>query len=205
MDNKVCTKCGINKNIIEYNIHKQTNTGYATWCKTCTNQYLKLYREKNKERLKIKAETYRKNNPEKMKTYYQRNYEKHRETIIKRKVTSNNKRRKVRKQNDPAYKMQCNLRRRMLLAVNGKRKMSSTFDLIGCTPEFLKDYLESKFSTGMNWDNYGYEGWHIDHILPCSSFDLTDPEQQKKCFHYTNLQPLWAKDNMSKGDNISFK
>lgn len=176
MDAKICTSCKKEKSINEYHKKRQTNTGYSYVCKECM-------RIKNKK-------------------YYKKYYEKHKDKIIKCKIISNNKRRKVRKQNDPAYKMQCNLRRRMLLAVNGKRKMSSTFDLIGCTPEFLKDYLKSKFSTGMSWDNYGYEGWHIDHILPCSSFDLTDPEQQKKCFHYTNLQPLWAKDNMSKGDNI---
>ena len=54
----------------------------------------------------------------------------------------------------------------------------------------------------MTWENHGRYGWHIDHIMPCSSFDLTDPEQQKKCFHYTNLQPLWAHENMSKGAKI---
>jgi HNH endonuclease. len=51
----------------------------------------------------------------------------------------------------------------------------------------------------MSWDNYGRDGWHIDHIRPCASFDLTDPEQQRQCFHYTNLQPLWAADNIRKG------
>lgn len=203
MDNKVCTKCGINKKITEYNVHKQTNTGYATWCKVCTNEYIKLYREKNKEKCKQRYQNYIINNREKMRGYYKTYYEKHREKIIKRKVISNNKRRKIRKQQDLAYKIQCNLRRRMLLAVQGRRKISSTFDLIGCSSEFLKQYLESKFSTGMSWNNYGYKGWHIDHILPCSSFDLTNPEQQKKCFHYSNLQPLWAKDNMTKGDTIS--
>ena len=61
------------------------------------------------------------------------------------------------------------------------------------------DHLEKQFQPGMSWDNHGYDGWHVDHIRPCASFDLTDEEQVRKCFHYTNLQPLWAKDNLRKG------
>jgi hypothetical protein len=65
--------------------------------------------------------------------------------------------------------------------------------------EQLRQHLEAQFTDGMSWDNYGRDGWHIDHIRPCASFDLTDPEQQRQCFHYTNLQPLWAADNIRKG------
>jgi len=70
-------------------------------------------------------------------------------------------------------------------------------DLIGESPQFVKNYLTLKFTDGMSWENHGK--WHIDHIKPCCSFDLTKPEEQQKCFHYTNLQPLWAKDNLRKG------
>ena len=62
--------------------------------------------------------------------------------------------------------------------------------------------MENKFQDGMNWENYGFYGWHIDHIIPCSSFDMIDPEQQKICFHYSNLQPLWAADNFRKSDKV---
>ena len=71
-------------------------------------------------------------------------------------------------------------------------------NLLGCSIEHAIKHIESLFKPGMSWDNHGLHGWHIDHILPCSRFDLTDVEQQKKCFHYTNLQPLWAKENLSK-------
>ena len=70
-------------------------------------------------------------------------------------------------------------------------------DLVGCTVQELRDHLESKFTDGMSWENHGE--WHVDHIKPCASYALADEAQQKECFHYTNLQPLWANDNMSKG------
>ena len=72
---------------------------------------------------------------------------------------------------------------------------------MGCTTDELVAHLEKQFTPGMTWDNWAYRGWHIDHIRPCASFDLADPEQQRECFHYTNLQPLWAVDNMRKSDN----
>lgn len=93
-----------------------------------------------------------------------------------------------------------NIRRRTLLALKRHKayKCTSTFKLLQCSREELVKYLESKFQEGMSWENHGLYGWHIDHIIPCASFDLSDPEQQKVCFHYTNLQPLWAKDNLTK-------
>lgn len=78
-------------------------------------------------------------------------------------------------------------------------KASRTHELIGCTVVELRQHIEAQFANGMSWDNYGRNGWHIDHIRPCASFDLSDPEQQRQCFHYSNLQPLWAADNIRKG------
>lgn len=74
--------------------------------------------------------------------------------------------------------------------------------LLGCSIEELKIYLENKFQEGMTWENHGLYGWHIDHILPLASFDLTDDTQLLIASHYTNLQPLWAKDNLSKGNRV---
>ena len=74
-------------------------------------------------------------------------------------------------------------------------------DLLGCTIQEFKEHLEAQFQPGMTWDNYGVFGWHIDHIVSCWRFDLTDPEQQKQCFHYSNMQPLWREDNMAKRDH----
>jgi hypothetical protein len=81
------------------------------------------------------------------------------------------------------------------------KKSKSTQELIGCDIEQLWIHLEKSFKSGMTRKNYGK--WHVDHIIPCASFDLTKPEEQAKCFHYTNLQPLWASENLAKGSKIS--
>ena len=77
-------------------------------------------------------------------------------------------------------------------------KQNKSYDLLGCSKKEFIEYFEKLFTEGMSWDKVGSD-IHIDHIKPCCSFDLTKEEEQKKCFHYTNLQPLWASDNLSKG------
>lgn len=83
--------------------------------------------------------------------------------------------------------------------VRGKTKAGSSVKDLGCSIEFLKQYLESKFKSKMSWKNYGKK-WHVDHIKPLALFDLTKRRQFLKACHYTNLQPMWAKDNISKGN-----
>ena len=109
---------------------------------------------------------------------------------------------KLRRKTDPIYKFTMNVRGRILMALKTTKKADRTVGLLGCSINELRAYLESLFLEGMSWDNYGYYGWHIDHVLPCASFDLSNPEEQRKCFHYSNLQPLWAADNMKKSDKI---
>lgn len=99
----------------------------------------------------------------------------------------------------PKGKLTNALRVRLGHALRGECKSIRTLDLLGCTVDELRVYIEGLWVEGMSWDNYGRDGWHIDHIKPCASFDLSDPAQQRECFHYTNLQPLWAKDNIAKG------
>lgn len=100
------------------------------------------------------------------------------------------------------YRIRCAIASSIISRIKhaGGKKCKSTIGLVGCEIIELKKHLESKFKPGMTWDNRGLFGWHIDHIRPCSSFDLSDPEQQKACFHYTNLQPLWWDDNLKKSD-----
>lgn len=101
---------------------------------------------------------------------------------------------------DINYRIKSAVQARIRSAIKNNYKAASTTELIGCSIEHLKYYLEFQFKSGMSWNNYGK--WHIDHKIPCASFDLSDPEQQKVCFHYSNLQPLWMKDNVSKGAKI---
>jgi len=97
------------------------------------------------------------------------------------------------------------MRNRVYIALKGKSKSLKTMEYVGCTPEFLKQYLESKFIEGMSWANQGgKKGWQIDHRIPCASFDLSLEKNKHECFHYTNLQPLWAEDNLSKNDRLDW-
>ena len=93
-------------------------------------------------------------------------------------------------------KLKASLRSRLYAFVKGKNKKSS-FEYVGCSIGELKKHLSFQFTEGMSWENYG--DWHIDHIKPCASFDLSIEEEKHKCFNYSNLQPLWAKDNLKKG------
>ena len=108
--------------------------------------------------------------------------------------------RKVRYHNDINYRLTRVLRARLNGALRNNHKSGSAVEDLGCSIEEFRIYLESKFQEGMSWANYGK--WHIDHILPLSSFDLADREQLLKACHYTNLQPLWLTDNLKKSDKL---
>ena len=95
-----------------------------------------------------------------------------------------------------------NLRRRLnhFLKVTNMRKINKTFVMVGCTPEFLKKYLEKRFKRGMSWKNNTPKGWHLDHRIPLDS--AKTPKGLEKLMHYTNLQPMWSIDNIKKGNRI---
>lgn len=137
----------------------------------------KQWRLKNKKHLSQVKKQWRLKNKLKLKLYYRK----------KRKTDEN-------------YRIANNLRSRIYSALKGMCKSANTSKLLGCSIEFLKKYLEKQFKPGMSWKQRNLI--HIDHIKPCASFDLTDPKQQAICFHYTNLQPLLAIDNLKKGVKI---
>jgi hypothetical protein len=192
-------KCSIKPKIRTFD-RKKYSKKYQIENAKKLKEYQKDYRIKNKEKLKkLKNLDYIKN-IEKYKNYHKKYREEKKEElkINKRKYV------KIRRNEDILFKLISNLRSRLrsVMKYKNTKKCKKTLELTGCTLEFLYNYLESKFTKGMSWDNYGKFGWHIDHILPCSSFDMSNPEEQKKCFHYANLQPLWWLDNLKKSNKM---
>lgn len=106
-----------------------------------------------------------------------------------------------RRKTDVSFRLRKNLRARIQKFVSGVSKAATSRELLGCDVDFLRGYLSVFFKPGMTWENYG-KVWHIDHKRPCASFDLTNLEQQKQCFHWTNLQPLFARENLQKGARV---
>ncbi len=204
MENKVCSKCGIEKEVSDFHKWKHGPDGYKRECKKCRKLETKKYYIKNEQKIKKRVSDYRKSNPDKIKEIRQKIYERDKERILKinKLYRENNKEKRNeytrnRKSNDPIFKLKhlMNSRIRIFMKSRNIQKHNKTFDIVGCTPQELKEHLEFKFKDGMSWDNQGE--WHIDHIVPLSSGKTVD-EIIKLC-HYTNLQPLWAIDNMKKG------
>ena len=103
-----------------------------------------------------------------------------------------------RRKQDPLFRLVQDMRSRTHTALKGKGRSKRTMALVGCSIHELKAHIEKQFLPGMTWANRSK--WHVDHIRPCASFDLFDPAQQAACFHFSNLQPLWAADNIRKSD-----
>ena len=229
---KRCKKCNLEKPLKDFYRSKASKDGYLNSCKVCNksvwkkfdtkgyyeknkdtrSDYSKKYYQENKERVKntkynidpTLAESRQESYKAKEREKYA-NDEKYREIKKERArvYQKNNQHKKRYKYNtDPNFRLRRVLSVRVTDAIKNQatKKAYKTIELIGCSVDEVRAHLEKQFTEGMTWDNYGE--WHIDHIIPCASFDLSEPEQQKKCFHYTNLQPLWARDNLSKGDRI---
>ena len=169
----------------------------------------KAYRDSNKEKISLYGKNYHQTNKEKRKLqkklYYQINKEK-RKHFGKLYYENNKSKRHNYHYNklntDIQYKLRNRLRSRLYNAINRNYKNGSAVKDLGCSIDEFKIYLESKFSPGMTWENWSTNGWHIDHIKPLSSFDLKDRKQFIEACHYTNLQPLWADENLSKGKKV---
>jgi hypothetical protein len=179
--------------------------GLHPYCKSCQKKRMDIYYAAHREKLIAYQKEYHKKYAEKCKAYRRRvskqrgaymcewrkkNWDKI--MIYKKKYHKEVESKQIE------YRILHSLRGRLLQALNGTVKSKHTMEFVGCDMIQLKEHLSSQFKKGMAWDNYGRKGWHIDHITPCSSFNLTCPNEQKKCFHYTNLQPLWWLDNCRK-------
>tara|TARA_B100001057_G_C22687823_1_gene886469 strand:+ start:103 stop:861 length:759 start_codon:yes stop_codon:yes gene_type:complete len=205
---KNCTSCGKRLEKIEKNFrYKSKKKGVFTFrpvCRPCERKQVSEYSKspvgktmKKKAGKKYKAS-------EKGKAADKRYYNKNKTELMRKSVAKRAIQRKI----NPHVKIRDNLSLRMRLALKEQNltKRNTTNELVGCSIKFLKRYLEKQFyphpSTGemMTWKNHTIKGWHIDHIKPCSSFDLSVLKQQKRCFNYRNLQPLWAKENIIKSN-----
>jgi hypothetical protein len=172
---RTCTKCGMFKLWDLFGPHKNGINGRSPGCRACESSRVMKWHSGHKDTHYPAKNKWRRE---------------HRDQI--------NAARQKRRREDPAYKILENSRRRIRKVLRGQRKANKTSKLIGCSRLQFTAWLESKFLPGMSWENYGK--WHVDHVRPCASFNLVDPAQQRQCFNYTNLQPLWAMDNILKGD-----
>ena len=185
---KTCKKCKTTKELCDFRFRKDRGIYYSQ-CKECEKKYKQInYLEKIEEN----------------KKYRDRYYQENKEKIISRVIDYQKKNGVWMKKynSDPIFKMSHNVRCRIREFLTQKKlnKKNKTFNIVGCSPEFLKEYLEKQFTEGMSWETHSLYGWHIDHIIPLSSAK-TEEEFYKLC-HYTNLQPLWATDNLKKLNKI---
>ncbi len=212
MDTKQCSKCKATQPVGEFGKDPAMKCGLRSNCRSCSRQGKREWYQKNIERERTKAVEYGKT--EECKAQRKERYHSDEEYRLKRreqcrrskqKESSRQKNREwqqKQRETDPTYKLRINLSRRLRDAIKLNRKSLPTMLLVGCTIDEFRGHLERLWLPGMDWSNYSLRGWHIDHIIPCAAFDLSDPEQQRKCFHYSNLQPLWAKDNWRKSDFV---
>jgi hypothetical protein len=224
---KSCSKCEEEKSLSEFYKDSQKKDGYRPYCKECERVTDKIknkqWRTNNAEKNKLKNKNFYLNRPNYNKEYFQEHkteikqtvqayFEKNREKITKYqreyhlahpRISNLEKNRTVdnyRYANDIQFKLIKTSRNRINSALKNNQKAGHTLELLGCSIDFFRKHLESQFKPGMSWDNWSFTGWHIDHIKPCDSFNLSNIEEQKICFHWSNQQPLWANDNLKKSN-----
>lgn len=204
---KRCTKCLNIKSVSEFYKDNKKRDGLTPTCKVCHKQIKRLYYKNNKGAILAKQKQWRDSNP----TYHKKYHSTNRNHILKLnktwRETNLQKASKTRKRwlESTNNRLAANLRSRLsnILRYHIDTHNMSAITHVGCSMGELVIYLEERFCEGMSWNNYGRNGWHVDHIIPLSSFDLTNPEELKKACHYTNLQPLWATDNLKKSNKLS--
>ncbi len=209
---RLCSKCGKNNEV-----YLKANGRPIGRCNSCRRlaiveykkEYNKKYNQKNSNKRKEHYLTNRDRLVEIGRENARNNKARRAELDRLRKTDPEKKEkllaytRKYRKEKynkDTNFRLSMRLRGRIVDALRSGLKAGSAIDDLGCSIDDLKSYLESKFQKGMNWGNWGVSGWHIDHIKPISSFDLTDRSQFVRACHFTNLQPLWSIDNLKKGN-----
>lgn len=223
---KKCTICESEKPYSEFHRQRGRRDGYGDWCKPCKSERKRQQYQANPHKARAYMAAYRAANPEKVaeakkaarlkkldeyKAKEARNYRKNRDKILayskeyRRKnwpmvLAKNTRYKRERLRADPLYRMQYSMRCRIFQAfrAQGYAKGGKTSKLLGCDWDELMQHMAAQFQHGMTLDNYGE--WHVDHIIPVSS--AKDADELTRLCHYSNLQPLWAADNLSKGSQM---
>jgi len=199
---KICITCKIEQPLVNFNKDKKRADGLDYVCRSCK----RIYYKQNRNKILNQSKIYYQNNTE-IKTAYIKSWQLENKDYI-------NTQRRERWANDEQYRLRMCLSWKINQTIQNKYKTLSSTELLGCSLEQARYHIEKQFTPEMNWDNHG-DVWEIDHIKPCASFDLTNLEQQKECFNYKNLQPLFkttqiAEDlgyknkigNRNKGKNV---
>jgi len=207
---KKCSQCGTYRTFAEFRSSPRYSDGYFSTCRPCGRRTARLYAQTHKPRIRKKRVRKRISDPVLLECVRAKNRKAYRdyrmrcseERRLQRRLWTRLYMRRYRQGN-----VSVRLAHAMRLAVNRylRGKLPTTQRavlLLGCSITTLKVHLERGFKVGMSWENYGRRGWHVDHIRPLRSFNLTDPEQIQKAFHYQNLQPLWARENLQKGSKF---
>lgn len=188
MDGKVCTTCGDLKLWVEY--YTQGNTGLCSECKDCNKKRKRNYRLLHLDHVRALEAKYQAKTKRSLQYYHQ-----HKKRLNHQAVERTKRRRKL----DPLFRLQCSVGSKISACLKGEKAGRKWEQLVGYSIRELKEHLERGFLLGMDWGNYGQ--WHVDHIIPKSLFNIVSAESAefKACWALSNLQPLWAFDNISKG------
>lgn len=196
---RTCTKCSLSKSEAHYYLNRPD-------CADCVKARVYAYRAANKEKCAKLVRQWVLKNPSKKKSSDKRWREANAERVAKNKLAWYKKNKDTifqkmyaRRKTDLHFKLRTSLRSRLNIAIKSGSKTGSAVRMLGCSIEEFKHHIESQFTPGMTWDNWSLKGWHLDHIVPLASFDLTNPEQLTKAMHFSNIRPLWSKENLRKG------
>jgi len=189
MDTKTCTKCKLTKSEEAFSYRNQVKNKRCEQCKDCINTYAKQYRKQNVVLIQDNQKTWYENRGKEWKRQY--------ETAKKEHI---NLHARERYQHDIDYRIKKVLRSRMHKIMHSTNE-ESTLNLLNVSVDYFKKWLEFQWTPEMSWENYGIY-WDIDHVKPCSSFDLKDEQQVRECFHWSNMQPLEKRKNYIKNNKV---
>jgi len=203
INKKKCSKCKVIKKIEYFHKNNYKKDGYSSQCVICQKESSRKYYEKHKSKVNNKSKKWRDKNKENVSEYNKKWFAKNPKYNISRSEYKNEWNKK-RRETDEVFKFKEITRRNINSSFNrGKNKFkknSKTETILGCTIEEFIYYIESKFTEGMTFENHGLYGWHLDHIIPLTTAKTEDDVIRLN--HYTNFQPLWAKDNLKKGGKL---